>query len=103
MGVRTILCLFDVEESKHYVDLHPDGLAGAYREAGFKVIWHTITLQLQPPYVPEEVLQDALRKLETEEGLTLVHCSWRVSQAGCADKLRGPKRMIFVAGRCEDL
>ena len=37
-GVRTILCLLDEDDLPAYDFLHPGGLIGVYRQAGFRVI-----------------------------------------------------------------
>ncbi len=72
--IITIICLLDDAHLAYYASILPDGLLGAYRQAGFAVI-HRPVRDHQWPYVSDETLALVFSDVLNAAAPILVHCS----------------------------
>ena len=82
MGIRSIVCLLDDQQLRHYAAL-PGGLLEHYRRAGFHVGHVPVPDRQTPPIAPEdlEAIDRLFRRLPKP---VLVHCWAGIDRTGAA-------------------
>ena len=89
LGVKTIICLLDTVECRHFGELHPDGLPGLCRNAGFRVASRIVEIDQEMPVMPDTVIEYVSGILAVAERPVLVEYSESVRKTGCMSKFFG--------------
>ena len=84
IGVKTIVCLLDIQHLRLYESM-PGGLLNAYRAKGFEV-GHIPVVDHQWPSLSENELQRVASLFEQLPKPVLIHCSAGMDRTGTAVK-----------------
>jgi protein tyrosine phosphatase (PTP) superfamily phosphohydrolase (DUF442 family) len=103
-GIQSVICLLTPHQLQRYAGIHPDGLLGAYREAGLAVLHVPVFDEVHPNDISgcevlgESVFSKAYKGFQELPKPVLLHCSAGIDRSSpvAAQIVTRAKKLLFA-------